>query len=180
MTTKRGIEFYDEIKPINVSKMIEEIQENHAERNNYDWFWTIGDEKEVVKVVERIIEEADFYNIDYMFTSKCYWCGILTADPWNELNMSEEETLNLIAHNHIKVTTDKDGISLTFYPNTKSPLYKLFRKYPDGYGENISSGINGVIRKLRDFINKRLSEHSDDYGTWTENCDNEECEEEMM
>lgn len=142
---------YDEkVETINISEIINKVYPS------YDWKIKEDLEDEIKKV----LDELDFNEYDYMFVSNSYWCGILTAVPFNEIteNRSEEDVLNLIKEFHTKIEIVDGEYIIRFVNPSKSPLYRFFNKYKkDGYGWNVPYSINGCFQKIQEYLEKEIA-----------------------
>lgn len=108
------------------------------------------------QLMKYVKEELDFYHLEFGINTAVYYCGILTAVPFDELaetDMSEEDILNHFKDHHLKV----EGKVLSFQYNPESPINDFLLKYKkDGYGWNVPSGIDQTFevieRELRGYF----------------------------
>jgi len=168
-----ALKFLKDIETINISQITLDIENELAEINDYNCQFSFGSDDDIFKNVTEILNDANFYDIDTItrIGNPCfYWCGVLTAEPWCDLQMEEEEILNLILQDFIDVMHDEKGnVIINFHNNSKSKLYRFFYKYRDGYGLNIPYSINDMLRKLEKWIIKELNDNTGEYskiGTW--------------
>ena len=166
---KQSLDFMADIKPVDIYETILDIENDFDERNDYNWQISFGSEKDIVSMLEDVISEMDFYNVDYITRyGSWYWCGVLCEEPWCELGYYDEEyILNLIVKYHI-IVNNNHGIFITFKNNTQSPLYRFFLKYRDGYGGNIPHDINSVLYNIKKFVKAYLEKNGDRYATYEE------------
>jgi hypothetical protein len=168
-----ALQFVKDIESIDISEMTLEIENEIAEINDFQYQFSFGSTEDIFRNISEILNDADFYDIETISSygnPVFYWCGVLTAEPWCDLQMEEEEILNLILQDFINVMYDNEGnVIIGFHNNSKSKLYRFFLKYRDGYGLNIPYSINTMLEKLSNWIKKELSDNTGEYskiGTW--------------
>jgi hypothetical protein len=165
-------QFIKDVEFIDINKMCSDIETVLPECNE-DWQFSFGNSKDIVKHIKAILEKADFREIDSISSygqPVFYWCGCLTAEPWQDLEMEEEDILNAIVKHHLFIDDDaENGIRIVFRANLESPLQKFFTKNSNGYGLNVPYGINSMLHFLGKWIKTQLNENLDRYGSWEQN-----------
>jgi len=178
----KPLEFEKDINPINAYQIFLDIENEIAEINEYDWQFSFGDESNLVAVIQDVIKKIDFYNIDTITrfgNPVFYWCGMFTLEPFDQLEMEEEDIANLIVKYHLKIDTS-DGILIKFVNNSKSPLYRFFRKYNDGFGLNVPTSINTVLDRAEKWMKGYINDNMERFGEWEECLPVEEEQEEEV
>ena len=169
--TCKSLEFEEELtNSINMTELVQGKQDDIWERSltiDNDGYFNFYKANEIAKM---ILDKLDFWYIDtLMINTSVYWCGMLTAEPWDELGCSEETIANWINEYHLEIVLDKtNNCIIRFKNNSKSPLYRFFRKYRDGYGENISYSLDSIFMKIKQHMEYLLDYKTQDYGTWEE------------
>lgn len=166
------LQYLDEIEKTDLIEVFSKIEEDLFESDNGEWSFSFGGVDKILRIATEIFNELDFYNVQYVQEygkPVWYWCGILCALPWGELNMEEETILNSIKKYHLCVIKKDDKIYVEFNNPTKSPLYKFFYKYRDGYGSNIPCNINEIIQFFNKYLKAKLIKDPERYGKFYEN-----------
>jgi hypothetical protein len=167
-----ALQYLDEIEKTDLKEIFEDEESHIVEINDGECGFSFGDDDEILRISTEIFNELNFYNVQYVQEygkPTWYWCGILCEFPWEELNMEEETILNLIKKYHLCVIKKDDKIYIEFNNPTKSPLYKFFYKYRDGYGENIPHNINSIIHFFNKYLKAKLIKDPERYGNFYEN-----------
>lgn len=154
----------EQIEVLNVTEVLLDVL-NQTEYPEWDFNLNSNWEEEI----KNALKELDFHRYDYFFRSETYWCGILYAEPFGSLmeHYGEEEILNIIKDEHLKLVWTDEGLVLQFYNPTKSPLYRFFNKHKeDGYGLNVTTSVNELIGKVKQFLRTELSEQLESFGVW--------------
>lgn len=148
-----------------IGSLVEPIEEALLQDNEQ---YSMGSSSKIASTLQSIMDKIDFWDIDYIQRyGSVYWCGILTAEPFGELDDSEENILNLIKEHHLMVKDHKKtGVFIEFIPNTKSPLYRFFYRHRDGYGLNIPASVNLLIRTIVLHMKRVITDSPDAYGAW--------------
>ena len=162
----KGLFDTTELKRVDLYSQILDIENDLLELNNYDWSWSMGSEKDILRILNDLLDDFDFYSVDYLHDYGVYWCGILPDWPFSELDMSEETILNIMLHDFIVVTQDK-GIYLSCKPtNSKSKLYRFFYKHREDSGGNFEYAINDILNVISKWMIKKIKDDADRYGEW--------------
>lgn len=147
------------MKQINVSNIMHEIERELLELNDGEWEWRFFSPEKIKPMLEEVIDQIDFYLIDYIFDYGVYWCGILTLEPWCELDRCEETILNELLRKNTELVVSNDELILRYKENPESFCHKIFEKYPDGFGGNIEASFNGVLNRVEKIIEKTLNDN---------------------
>ena len=156
--------YKEQIQDLNVTDLLLDIVDQGFEA---DWQFNLDTNWD--KKVEKALNDLDFHQYDFYFTSNTYWCGILYADPFGSLmyRYTEEEILNIIKDQHLKLVWEEAGLILRFFNPTSSPLYRFFNQHKeDGYGLNVTTSVNELVRKIKQYLEQKLSANLDSYGKW--------------
>lgn len=167
----------EKINELNVTDILFDSLERIRE---YSPEWYLKLEENWVEKFEEKYKKIDFYHQNIINDYGVYWCGVLTAEPFDCLmeQYTEEDILNLIKNHHLIMSQTDNGLVIQFKNPTSSPLYRFFNKHKeDGFGENIPYSVNGLINKLENILQKELSENLEYYGEWI--LDEVEDEEEV-
>lgn len=162
MKRKRPSIYEHKIRKIHVTHSCEANEQEDYAFHLYDnW----------VKRLQTTLEEFDFYDYHYLQGGHAYWCGILTAEPFDSLLNKygdEESILNEIKNHHLQFIERQNGeVLLQFINPTKSPLYRFFNRYKeDGYGDNIPYSINQLMNTIEKYLTEKLINELDEYGEW--------------
>lgn len=164
MSRKKRVSIYEkEVREIDINNI---IVSSLKECSDPEYQFVLHEEFDVL--VNEKLKELDFNDYDYMFRTNSYWCGILTAEPFDSLmiNYTEEEVLNIIKDYHLEIMSeDNNHWFLKFKNSTKSPLYRFFNKHKvDGYGLNIPYSINCLINKVEEYLQEDMNENLEEYG----------------
>lgn len=164
MSRKKRISIYEkEVREIDVDEII-----TSALEGNYNPEYQFALNDDFGSDIMESLKELDFNDYDYMFTTACYWCGILTAEPFDRLmfNYTEEDILNIIKDYHLElIEKESNHLFIRFKNPTKSPLYRFFNQHKvDGYGLNVPYSVNGLINKVEEYLKKDMSENLEHYG----------------
>jgi hypothetical protein len=162
------------IDRIDLSKELFNIEKELEDINNGQYIWQF-DIKSIKKNLLSYIRNFDFYDVDYVFNYGSMWCGCLTAEPWCELNKSEETVLNVLLHDHTEVVTEPT-IEIRFRENKQSILNEFLEKYlsDEDYVDNINASFNSMLyvfrRKLVEHLHDCVSEDlwRNQWGEWRE------------
>jgi hypothetical protein len=161
---KRTSIYRETIEDLNITGLVLDVLNESVDP---DWQFNIHDSWD--EKVQKALKELDFHQFDYYFRSNTYWCGVLMAEPFSELTAKyeEEEILNNIKDEHLKMVWTDDGLVLRFFNPTKSPLYRFFLKHQeDGYGLNVPTSVSGLIGKIEKYLRQEFQENLDSYGEW--------------
>ena len=162
----KGLFDLTEIKRIDLYEQILDMEENLLELNNYEYAWSMGSEQDMLKILNDLLDDFNFYKVDYTHDYGVYWSGILPEFPFSEVDLSEEHLLNLIPQDFIYIEYDK-GIYLSCKPtNSKSSLYRFFYKHREDSGGNFEYAINDMLRTISKWMIKKIKENPDRYGEW--------------
>lgn len=157
----------EKIKSVNCSDILWRMVD---ESRQYGWSFEVSE----ITLAEKIKEDLtklDFEDISYGFKSKTYWCGILTAEPFGSLmnDYTEEDVLNLIKDNNLKLAVTKEGLVIEFHNPTSSPLYRFFNNHKeDGYGGNVPYSVDVLISRIEKYLKECIAKDFERYGEWTE------------
>ena len=164
----KGLFDTSELKRVDLYSEILDIENDLLELNDSNWSWSMGSEQDILRVLNDLLDDFDFYKVDYLHDYEFMWCGILHEWPFSELDMSEETILNTILQDFIYVEYDK-GIYLSCKPtNSKSKLYKFFYKHKEDAGGNFEYAINDMLHTISKYIIKKIKDDPDRYGDWEE------------
>lgn len=162
---KQRTSIYKEtIEDLNVTWLLLSVVNESADS---EWQFNIRDSWD--EKVQKALKELNFHQFDFYFRSATYWCGVLMAEPFSELTekYSEEEILNTLKDEHLKLVWTDEGLVLRFFNPTKSPLYRFFNKHKeDGYGLNVPTSIHLLMGKIEKYLRQEFQESLDDYGWW--------------
>jgi hypothetical protein len=157
----------EKIQELNISNIMDSVIEKYFDP---DWYFELNSDWK--DIVIKTLKNLDFCDYDYITNYGFYWSGVLTYEPFNALTPKfgeEEEILNIIKDEHLKLVDTKDGLVLRFYNPVKSPLYRFFNKHKqDGYGGNIPYSINALLSKIGKYLEKEFSYNLSSYGEWHE------------
>lgn len=165
MKTGRKSIYGKEINAINISEIISESLDNILELNNYEWGIVLN--SDWTELLAKTIANINFWNLETITDYGTYWCGVLTAEPFDSLERfgEEEDILNLIKNHHFHLVTTDNVLELKFKNPTSSPLYRFFNKHKeDGYGGNVPYSVNVLLNKIENFIKMELSNNILKYG----------------
>lgn len=156
---------YDTLPAIQVNSLISSLS-----TMNSDDMWDLVPHPGLVSIIQERIKLINYHERFFITGSKVHWSGILTAEPFNDLFAnydSEEDILNTIKDHNLKVSSTPDGIVVSFYYNSESPLATFFSQYgPGGYGGNIPHSIAGLINNIERYLQDDILENPEVYGTW--------------
>jgi hypothetical protein len=157
----------EKIQELNISNIMESVIEKCSDP---DWYFKLLPNWE--DKVQDTLKNLDFWNYDYVTNYGFGWSGILTLEPFNTLTNKfgeEEDILNLIKDEHLKLVQTENGLILRFHNPVKSPLYRFFNKHKqDGYGGNIPYSINALLSKIGKYLEKEFLYNFSSYGEWHE------------
>lgn len=164
--------FQDELQELNLTLMVREIEGEIYEFNNFEWAWRYIPPQKMLPKIKELVNGVNFYEIGTgLIVTKAYWCGLLTAVPWCELEEQEETLCNELLHKNSEVVLEDDQIKIRFRMNESSLCHPIFVNYPDGYGGNIAYSYNNVLWKIKepihDFLKKQIPENTL-YNRWGE------------
>lgn len=163
----KGLFDLSEINKVDLYDQVLEIENEILDYNNYEWSWSMGSEKDILRILNELLDDFDFRSVDYIHDYGFMWCGILPDFPFSELDLNEETILNIILQDFLYIEQDKDKIYLACKPtNSKSSLYKFFYKNRDEAGGNFEYAINDMIRTISKWMIKKVKENPDHYGEW--------------
>ena len=143
------LKFIDELITINAVDLVHKIERDVAEFNGHEWILTFGNNNDIIYKVNEIIDNIDNYDWAYIMHKHISMMPYYPLYPWLDISDNEDTITDILLEHHIRV--NKNGI-VEFYNHTKSPLYRFFLKYRDGYGGNISYSINTVMQTLEKLI----------------------------
>jgi len=180
----QAIEWIKDIKVINASSICEKLEEE-VNSNNSDWQFSF-DWKKMKEEVEKFMDDLDFHNIDLVTVYGnpwVYFSGCFTLEPWIDLGESEEEIMNWINQDFLRVVDDGE-IKIKFVNSSKGEtrLYRWFLRndvfgYSNrtGWGGNIVASINAALEFVEKGLRSRLLTQADRLGDWDQidSCERE-------
>lgn len=175
-----------DIKPIDVTAICEKIeQESMNEMGGFSFYWD-----KIEQLANTMLEELDFHNLDMVHrhgNPVFHWCGAFTLEPWQELNEEEEEIMNWVNQDFLRVVQENDRVLIKFIWSSqgRSKLYRFFLKeYKDGYsnrtgfGGNIVASLNDALSFATKWCEVYISKWAEKYGEYYEDEPYEDEEDE--
>ena len=120
---------------------------------------------------DRLIKDFDG-GIIVVRGNECYWSGILSFSPWNELGRGEDEIVQDILMYHVFRDENKN---LFFDFNEESPLNEWFLK--NWRIDDVPWNLCSILGRVRDRLKNMLeNDDCDRYHTWTQGGECPKCE----